>query len=76
MYICHNAYIGVVLGVNVSIYGSPMECLGIAYVQSPRILTIFKWTFVGQGDRACTSLTMKHSFPVSVETLASFQPMF
>ena len=25
MYICHNAYIGVVLGVNVSIYGSPIS---------------------------------------------------
>ena len=25
------AYIGVVLGVNVGIYGSPMECLGIVH---------------------------------------------
>ena len=24
-------YIGVVLGVNVGIYGSPMECLGLIY---------------------------------------------
>ena len=31
------AYIGVVLGVNVGIYGSPMECLGILYYIAVRL---------------------------------------
>ena len=30
------AYIGVVLGVNVGIYGSPMECLGVMFLLAGR----------------------------------------
>ena len=47
------AYIGVVLGVNVGIYGSPMECLGMSqhFMQSTVTQTSVSVPFFGQAKR-------------------------
>ena len=57
------AYIGVVLGVNVGIYGSPMECLGNMNVYSRLVSTppIFGFAKEGRTDLR----TNLPSFPVS-----------